>query len=93
VIDTVLERRSNIIRDLQARWRCELHSKNKDITCWNEHDTGICYELAIPDLGYWAVEIVSNTIILLPSNILMRKQISGNATIDIKPPTLLLHNV
>ena len=44
--------------DLQKRWKCVLHSKNKDTFCW-QSDDGICYELTFNQLGYWAIEIVS----------------------------------
>lgn len=44
--------------DLQKRWKCVLHSKNKDAFCW-QSDEGICYELTFNQLGYWAIEIVS----------------------------------
>ena len=43
--------------DLQKRWKCTLHSKNKDAFCW-QSDDGICYELTFNNLGFWAIEIV-----------------------------------
>jgi hypothetical protein len=55
-----MEQRRKAISDLQVRWRCEFHSKDKDVPCWNENGGGICYTLANHNLGYWAVEIVSN---------------------------------
>jgi hypothetical protein len=85
-----MEQRGKIISNLQARWRCELHSKDKDVPCWNENGSGICYALANHNLGYWAVEIVSNILFHI-SSILTTEQMSGNASVDIKPPTLLLH--
>jgi hypothetical protein len=51
------ELRKEAIADLQKRWRCSIHSKDKDIMCW-QSDDGICYELTFQQLGFWAIEIV-----------------------------------
>lgn len=52
------ELRKATVGDLEERWKCVLHSKNKDAFCW-QSDDGICYELTYNQLGFWAVEIVS----------------------------------
>jgi hypothetical protein len=58
----IMEQRGKVIGELQVRWRCELHSKDKDsVSCWKDKD--ICYVLANQNLNYWAIEIVSNIII------------------------------
>jgi hypothetical protein len=45
-----------MIADLQKRWKCEIHSKEKEKYCWKSE--GICYELSHNNLGFWAIEIV-----------------------------------
>lgn len=44
------------IAELQERWKCAIHSKNKEVYCWQSN--GICYELSFHNLGFWAIEIV-----------------------------------
>lgn len=53
----VQELRKATMAELQTRWKCTLHSKNKDAFCW-QSDDGICYELTFNHLGFWAIEIV-----------------------------------
>jgi hypothetical protein len=50
-----------MIAELQGRWHCELHSsKGREAYCWNPPDArGICYVLSLPNITYWAIDIVS----------------------------------
>jgi hypothetical protein len=50
---------------LQVKWWCELHSKDKDVYCWNSKPGDICYALSHSNLGYWAMEIVCSIILYL----------------------------
>ena len=53
-----IDLRKAAVADLQKRWRCSFHSKDgKDTICWQSE--GLCYEISISQLGYWAIEIVS----------------------------------
>ena len=44
------------IADLQKRWKCDIHSKEKEKHCWQSE--GICHELSFNHFGFWAIEIV-----------------------------------
>jgi hypothetical protein len=57
--DALKQQCAKIMGELQARWRCKLHSKDKDIYCWNLTESSVCYVLTISNLGFWAVDIVS----------------------------------
>jgi hypothetical protein len=57
------DERTRVIGELQARWRCEVHSKDKDVHCWTATPGGVCYVLNLSNLGFWAVDIVSTEIL------------------------------
>lgn len=45
------------IAELQKRWHCDLHSKDKDAYCYQDVGS-VCYELTIQNMTFWALEIV-----------------------------------
>jgi hypothetical protein len=56
--------RDKAIARLQTRWKCELHSKDKPVYCWNPSGA-ICYVLSHSNLGYWACDIVCHKILYI----------------------------
>jgi len=52
----ILGQREKYLEELQQRWKCPIHSKDKETYCYN--DGHICYVLTIQNMGYWALEIV-----------------------------------
>jgi hypothetical protein len=54
-----LAKRDEQVALLQMRWRCEIHSTpGKDVWCYSQGGRP-CMTLAMHNLGFWAVEIVS----------------------------------
>ena len=56
------ETQKTTVAELHKCWTCSIHSKDKDILCW-QSDDGLCYELTFQHLGFWAIEIVSHRFI------------------------------
>lgn len=52
----ILSQQEKYIGELQQRWKCQIHSKDKDVYCYN--DGHMCYILTIQNIGFWALEIV-----------------------------------
>jgi hypothetical protein len=60
-LDTLEALKSEALKELHERWKCKAgHSKdpNRDVYCYPDPITNICWALAIPDLGFWALEMV-----------------------------------
>jgi len=51
------ERRTNIIGELQERWKCSKHTKDRDVQCYNPSGN-VCYVLTHSNLAFWALAIV-----------------------------------
>jgi hypothetical protein len=47
-----------VIAELQNKWRCEYHSKGKDLYCYVDPSNGLCYGLSHQDFGFWANRVV-----------------------------------
>ena len=52
-----------IVSKLQSKWRCVKHSKDHDVYCYST-DGNICLTLTHGNLTFWALEIVSNFVLL-----------------------------
>jgi hypothetical protein len=90
LFDLIKQDRIRVIGELQERWQCDVHSKDKDTHCWKPAGSSVCYALTLSNLGYWAMDVVSVIFMfhVLPYSLY---QIAGNSTIDVKPASLLLH--
>ena len=51
-------RRLKLIRKLQERWRCKIHSKGTDRWCYSPSGGNICQTMTISNLSFWAIQIV-----------------------------------
>ncbi|KAI9570930.1 hypothetical protein HD554DRAFT_2169711 [Boletus coccyginus] len=62
-----------LIKELQERWKCELHAKGPEspVYCWVPKDSDYCYPLSSTNLTFWAIQIMD-----------------GHVTIDEKPVNL-----
>ncbi|KAI9568405.1 hypothetical protein HD554DRAFT_2038951 [Boletus coccyginus] len=70
---TGTSRREELIKELQERWKCELHAKGPEspVYCWVPKDSDYCYPLSSTNLTFWAIQIMD-----------------GHATINEKPVNL-----
>ncbi|KIL57686.1 hypothetical protein M378DRAFT_16057 [Amanita muscaria Koide BX008] len=58
----VEEKTAPIVKELATKWRCDMHSvkDGKDVLCYREPHTKVCYQLTFQNLKYWALLIAGN---------------------------------
>ena len=57
-LDEYETQQETVIAELQKMWRCEYHSKGKDLYCYVDPSNGLCFGLSHQNFGYWANQVV-----------------------------------